>query len=166
MDNTDKIDLAVQIKQLVAENANLRARLEENEFNTTIKEREMLDMKQQIVNSNELTSRLDNHVMELELLQNYMDDLSKGKEGIINRPTGLQQLPGEGVGFKHQLEDLQQQYNYLKINVADLQHQLQDLKNRNLLLQQQASQIAELESRLADAEQERDEWKALSALKE
>lgn len=165
MDNTDKIDLAVQIKQLVAENTNLRARLEENEFNTTIKEWERLDMKQQIVNGTELTSRLDNQAMELELLQNYMDALSK-EEGILNRPMDLQQLSGEGVGFKHQLEDLQQQYNYLKINVADLQHQLQDLKNRNLLLQQQASQIAELESRLADAEQERDEWKALAALKE
>ena len=165
MDNTDKIDLAVQIKQLVAENTNLRARLEENEFNTTIKEWERLDMKQQIVNGIELTSRLDNQAMELELLQNYMDPLSK-EEGILNRPMDLQQLSGEGVGFKHQLEDLQQQYNYLKINVADLQHQLQNLKNRNLLLQQQASQIAELESRLADAEQERDEWKALAALKE
>ena len=165
MDNKDKIDLAVQIKQLVAENTNLRARLEENEFNTTIKEWERLDMKQQIVNGTELTSRLDNQAMELELLQNYMDALSK-EEGILNRPMDLQQLSGEGVGFKHQLEDLQQQYNYLKINVADLQHQLQDLKNRNLLLQQQASQIAELESRLADAEQERDEWKALAALKE
>lgn len=165
MENTDKIDLAVQIKQLVAENTNLRARLEENEFNTTIKEWERLDMKQQIVNGTELTSRLDNQAMELELLQNYMDALSK-EEGILNRPMDLQQLSGEGVGFKHQLEDLQQQYNYLKINVADLQHQLQDLKNRNLLLQQQASQIAELESRLADAEQERDEWKALAALKE
>lgn len=165
MDNTDKIDLAVQIKQLVAENTNLRARLEENEFNTTIKEWERLDMKQQIVNGTELTSRLDNQAMELELLQNYMDALSK-EEGILNRPMDLQQLSGKGVGFKHQLEDLQQQYNYLKINVADLQHQLQDLKNRNLLLQQQASQIAELESRLADAEQERDEWKALAALKE
>ena len=165
MENTDKIDLAVQIKQLVAENTNLRARLEENEFNTTIKEWERLDMKQQIVNGTELTSRLDNQAMELELLQNYMDALSK-EEGILNRPMDLQQLSGAGVGFKHQLEDLQQQYNYLKINVADLQHQLQDLKNRNLLLQQQASQIAELESRLADAEQERDEWKALAALKE
>lgn len=165
MDNTDKIDLAVQIKQLVAENTNLRARLEENEFNTTIKEWERLDMKQQIVNGTELTSRLDNQAMELELLQNYMDAISK-EEGIRNRPMDLQQLSGESIGFKHQLEDLQQQYNYLKINVADLQHQLQDLKNRNLLLQQQASQIAELESRLADAEQERDEWKALAALKE
>ena len=165
MDNTDKIDLAVHIKQLVAENANLRARLEENEFNTTIKEWERLDMKQQIVSGTELASRLDNQAMELELLQNYMDALSK-EEGILNRPMDLQQLSGEGVGFKHQLEDLQQQNNYLKINVADLQHQLQDLKNRNLLLQQQASQIAELESRLADAEQERDEWKALAALKE
>ena len=165
MDNTDKIDLAVQIKQLVAENTNLRARLEENEFNTTIKEWERLDMKQQIVNGTELTSRLDNQAMELELLQNYMDALSK-EEGILNRPIDLQPLSGDSVGFKYQLEDLQQQYNYLKINVADLQYQLQDLKNRNLLLQQQASQIAELESRLADAEQERDEWKALAALKE
>lgn len=162
----DKSDLLIQLKQLVSENANLRARLEEYEFNTTIKEREMLDMKQQIVNSNELTSRLDNQVIELELLQNYMDDLSKEKEGAINRQMDLQQLPGHGVGFKHQLEDLQQQYKYVKIHVEDLQVQLQDLKTRNLLLQQQASQIAELESRLADAEQERDEWKALSTLKE
>jgi hypothetical protein len=166
MDNLDTRDLLIQLKQLVSENANLRARLEEYEFNTTIKEREMLDMKQQIINSNELTSRLDNQVMELGLLQNYIDDFSKDKNKAISGQINLQQLPGEGGAFKHQLEDLQQQYNYIKIHVEDLQVQLQDLKGRNLLLHQQASQIAELESRLADAEQERDEWKALAALKE
>ncbi|MBC7626446.1 hypothetical protein [Ferruginibacter sp.] len=164
MENNDANDLLIQLKQLVSENAGLRARVEEYEFNATVKEREMLVIKQQLGNNNELTSRLDNQVMEMELLHNFMDNPSTEKESVVNIQMELQN--GQSVGFKHQLEDLRQQYNYLQILVTDLQTQVQDLKNKNLLLQQQGSRIAELESLLADAEQERDEWKALSALKE
>lgn len=163
MENNDANDLLIQLKQLVSENAGLRARVEEYEFNATVKEREMLVIKQQLGNNNELTSRLDNQVMEMELLHNFMDNPSTEKESAVNIQMELQN--GQSAGFKHQLEDLRQQYSYLQILVTDLQTQVQDLKNKNLLLQQQGSRIAELESLLADAEQERDEWKSLSALK-
>ncbi len=165
MDHTDKSDLVAQVKQLVAENINLGIKLNEHEFTAAFKEREMLEMKQQIVTGNELISKLDTQVIELELLQNYMDDLSNEKEGGINREMNFQQHPYHVTDFKYQLDDLKQQNNYLQIQVADLQAQMQELSNRNLLLQQQVSRVAELESHLVDEEQQSNKWKALAALK-
>lgn len=163
MGNNDTNDLLIQLKLLVSENAGLRAMVEEYEFNATFKEREILVIKQQLGNNNELTSRLNNQLMEMELLHNFMDNPSTEKESAVKIQMELQN--GQSTGFKHQLENLRQQYNYLQILVTDLQTQVKDLKNKNLLLQHQGSSIAELEILLADAEQERDEWKALSALK-
>jgi chromosome segregation ATPase len=160
MDTTANNHPPENIKQLAAENVQLRAMLEEYEFSITIKERELLDMKQQIATSNEQISRLDDEVMQLKLMQNYT---AKQKEQMTDHPIDLLVPAAE---FKHRLQYLQQQNNYLEIRIAALQTEVQDLTNRGLLLQQQASRIAELESFLADARQERDEWKALSAFKE
>lgn len=166
MDQIDKNDLVAQVKQLVSENINLQIKLDEYQFNATFKERELLDMRQQIVSGNELISKLDNQALELEHLQNYMNDLSKQKEGAVNSEMNFQQQTSQSIGFKYQLTDLKDQNNYLQMQVVDLQAQLQELSNRNLLLQQQVGRVAELESYLADAELERDEWKALAGLKE
>jgi DNA repair exonuclease SbcCD ATPase subunit len=159
MDNTDNGHLPEYIKQLTAENIHLKATLEEYQFNNTVKEREILDMKQQIATGNELVSRLDNELMQFKPGYNYT---AKQKEHIINYAIDLS---GPDKESKYRLQDLQQQNNYLQIHITELQTQVQELTKRNLLLQQQANRIAELESFLADAQQERDEWKALSVLK-
>lgn len=160
MDNTDKDHLPQYIKQLTAENVQLKIKLEEYQFNTAVKERELLDMKQQIATSNEQISRLDDEMMQLKLVQDY---IAMQKEQGINQTKNLR-VPA--IDFKQRLQDLEQQNTYLQMHTTALQTQVMDLSNRSLLLQQQASQIAELESFLADARQERDEWKALSAFKE
>jgi len=161
----DSNDLVKQIKHLQSENVSLKARLEEYQLNAAFKEKEMLELKLKIATGNEIKSRLDNQVMELELLQNYMGDLEQQAEGAAAREMELQQQAGSSVNVRHQLSDLKQQYTYLQTQLTSLQTQLQELNIRNLLLQQQSSRIAELESFLADAEQERDEWKALAELK-
>jgi len=165
MSLTDNIDLLKQIKHLHSENVFLKARLEEYQFNADLREKEMLELKLKIASAGEVKSRLDNQVMELELLQNYMGDLEQEAEGAASREMELQQQVGSSVSVRHQLSDLKQQYAYLQTQLSNLQAQLQELNMRNLLLQQQTSRIAELESFLADAEQERDEWKELAELK-
>ena len=164
--DTSNIDLLKQFKHLVAENESLKARLDEYQYIITIKEKEILELRLQIANDNEIKSLLDNQVMELELLQNYIGDMDQEEEGSGKTEMYMQQQGGISVNVKHQLYKLKQQYTYLQTQLNDLQILLQELNNRNLLLQQQASRIAELESFLADAEQERDEWKAPSNLKE
>jgi chromosome segregation ATPase len=166
MEIADNLDLLNKVKQLVAENTSLKARLEEYQYSIVSKEKELHELKLTIANSNEIRSSLDNKIFELELLQNYMGDMEKEAAGAVNREQELRQQVGHAISVSHQLQDLKQQYTYLQTQVTDQQTQLQELNNRNLLLQQQTSRIALLETLLADAEQERDEWKALAGLKE
>ena len=154
------------LKHLVAENESLKERLNEYQYTIVVKEKEILELRLQIAQDNEIKSHLDNQARELELLQNYIGDIDQDTAGSANSQMYLQQQASGAVNVKHQLQDLKQQHAYLQTQLTDLQTQLQDLNNRNILLQQQTNRIAELESFLADAEQERDEWKALTNLKE
>ena len=162
MDFTDNDSL----KHLVAENESLKERLNEYQYTIVVKEKEILELRLQIAQDNEIKSHLDNQAMELEVLQNYIGDIDHKTAGSASSQMHLQQQASGPINVKHQLQDLKQQYAYLQTQLTDLQTQLQDLNNRNILLQQQTNRIAELESFLADAEQERDEWKALTNLKE
>ena len=162
----DSIDTPDSLKHLVAENESLKARLDEYQYTIVSKQKEILELRLQIAADNEIKSNLDNQVMELEVLQNYIGDMDQAAAVSANRAISLQQNTGNSANVKDQLYDLKQQYTSMQTQLTNLQTQLQELNNRNLLLQQQSSRIAELESFLADAEQERDEWKALVDLKE
>ena len=78
----------------------------------------------------------------------------------------LSPLPAKEVGLKYQLEHLIQNETFLQTQSAAMQFRLQELTTRNLLLQQETTLITGLLMQLADAVQERDEWKALAALRE
>ena len=162
----DSIDTPDSLKHLVAENESLKARLDEYQYTIVSKQKEILELRLQIAADNEIKSNLDNQVMELEVLQNYIGDMDQAAAVSANRAISLQQNAGNSANVKDQLYDFKKQYTSMQTQLTNLQTQLQELNNRNLLLQQQSSRIAELESFLADAEQERDEWKALVDLKE
>ena len=162
----DSIDTPDSLKHLVAENESLKARLDEYQYTIVSKQKEILELRLQIAADNEIKSNLDNQVMELEVLQNYIGDMDQAAAISANRAISLQQNTVNSANVKDQLYYLKQQYTSMQTQLTNLQTQLQELNNRNLLLQQQSSRIAELESFLADAEQERDEWKALAGLKE
>ena len=156
MDNQSLIN---KIKYLVAENESLKARVNECEFIAANRQKTIQELKLQMNENSEVRSRLDEQVVELENLQVSIDK-------IIAFNPGSQQPQSLQDNLSHELIEHQQQFAYLQIQLSDLQSQLQALKNRNLLLQQQAGRVAELESLLADAELERDEWKALTKLRE
>jgi chromosome segregation ATPase len=151
------------LKHLVAENESLKERLNEYQYTIIVKEKEILELRLQLARDNEIKSHLDNQAMELELLQSYIVDIDHQTAESDSSQIHLHQQANDPI---HQLQDLKQQYAYLQTQLTELQTRLQELTNRNLLLQQQTNTIAELESFLADAEQERDEWKALANLKE
>jgi chromosome segregation ATPase len=159
MDIHDNQSLINKIKYLVAENESLKARVNECEFIAANRQKTIQELKLQMNENSEVRSRLDEQVIELENLQVSIDK-------IIAFNPGSQQPPGLQNDLRHQLNEHQQQFTYLQTQLSDLQSQLQELKTRNLLLQQQSGRVAELESMLADAEQERDEWKALTKLRE
>ena len=162
---TDGPDLLQQIKSLVAENVHLKSRLDELQSYTAFKEQEVQELKLKIAAGTETKSKLDNQLLEIEILQNYMAGLQQKAAGAVNRELDLEQQIGNDISEHHQFQDLQQQYIYLQAQLTDLQDQLQECNSRNVVLQQETSRMAVQESLLADAQQERDEWKALVKLK-
>ncbi len=154
-----------QLKALVAVNASLQSTIDETKDFTAMRENELRTLKVEIAAMAETKSKLDNQAMELEILQDYMDSLQQKAAGAKNIETGLRQEMSKSISEHHQLENLQHQYTYLQAQFEAVQNQLQEANNRNLMLHQQTSSIAEKESLLADAILERDEWKALAELR-
>ena len=163
MSTTDN-DIIIELKHLVAENQSLLEQLEEHKFIIDARDREIQDLKYKVAETNELRSILDNQLTELGILQDYIDQLLRQAAGAANREMDLEKQLGDAVSTEHQLTDLKRQYIYLQTQLTDLQARSQELNSRNLLLQQQTSHIAELESLLANARIEINEWKRKAGL--
>jgi len=166
MDNMDNADTLNQIEHLVAEIESLKAMLQEYQYNISLKEKIIQELHLQIDSNNEAKSQFDNQAAELEFLQNYLADAKQEIAGSVYRELYLSPLPAKEVGLKYQLEHLIQNETFLQTQSAAMQFRLQELTTRNLLLQQETTLITGLLMQLADAVQERDEWKALAALRE
>lgn len=166
MDTNNNSDLFNHIKHLLAENASLKERLNDYQNNISIKEKEIQELRLQIASNNQIKSQLDNQLIAVEILQNYMDGLGGELPGDDKAAINVQHKDGSSVLIKHQMENIKKRYTYMQTKYTDQQIQLTALNARNLLLQQQASRVAALESLLADAEQEIAEWKMLAAVKE
>lgn len=158
MDNKDDIDLVTAFKKMLAENKSLQARLEEYAATISSRDNEIAMLQTMLAEADEYRSGTDNQLKELEGLQFYVNDLKQQVAGSVYMATGRQQQAGSGVSMEQQLEGLRKDYADLQSQLTGLQTQLLDVSSRNLQLQQKCSRVAELESLLANTEQERD-WK-------
>jgi len=147
----------IQINHLLAECESLKAQLEEYLYIISMREKEIENLRSKIAEKNEFRSISDSQQNELQSLQDSAYQLKMRTSGGYQ--TSLERQVAYAVSNEHQLEDIQQQTAYLQSQVTGLQEQIDSLNNRNLLLQQEASRTAELESLLEDAERERDELK-------
>lgn len=160
MNTNEQEENIARINHLIAENESLKEQLREYKHIIGARDREINILATEAEEATILRSDLDNKLDQLQFLQNHIGKLQQQAEGAAGRETELEMYINEGVSVEHQLADLKQQYTYLKTQLNDLQYQLQEVTNRNLILQQHAGRIAELESLLLNAEDERDEWKA------
>ena len=112
-----------------------------------------------LAEANEYRSGTDNQVTELKDLQHFLNELQQQVAGNSFTINDGQPKVSSGAGTEQQHEMLKREYAFLQSQVKDLQQQLQELNSRNLLLQQQSSRIAELESLLANAEEEMEKKK-------
>ena len=160
MGNSPKYTEAeIQINHLLAERESLKAQLEEYLYIIAMRDTEIENLRTKVAEKNEFKSIADNQEDELQSLQDSAYQLKLRASGVKSYQTGLERQVGYAINNEHQLEDIQQQTSYLQSQLISLQEQIDTLNNRNLLLQQEASRVAELESLLEDAERERDELK-------
>jgi hypothetical protein len=154
MDNTGDIDLLTAFKKLLAESKSKDARLEDYLKIIDSRDNEIEMLHTMLTEANEYRSTLDSQLKELRDLQQYLAGVQQQEAQSTYMVTGRQPQPVGSLSIERQFENLQLAYANLQAQLADLQSQLLDMNNRNLLLQQQASRIAELESLLAIAEGE------------
>jgi chromosome segregation ATPase len=154
MDKTPPhIETETLLNHAIAECESLKAQLEEYRYVIIMRDREIDNLKMQMAEKTQSRSNFDNREDELRLLQDSIHLLK-------NRGTGMPEgYEGQSSSAEFELEGKQQQIIYLQTQIADLQEQLSEVNNRNLLLQQEASRIGELEDLFERTARELEELK-------
>jgi len=152
MDTSKLTEAELQINHLLAERESLKAQLEEYLYIIDTRDKEIEKLKRTLAEKIQFKSNFDNQEEQLQSLQDNIHQLKSHAEGMMN----LENMLSDSESTE---EDANEQQNYFQAQLAGLQERVNELTNRNLLLQQDASRIAELESLLEDAERERDELK-------
>jgi chromosome segregation ATPase len=151
--------LEEQLKKLVSLNESLQVQLEDVNTVLAVREEELEILKQHIADATELRSKLDTRLTEIESIQNQLGEEEKKVTGAEERELELQQELTEAARQHIKYNDLVQQYAYLQSQFEDIKTQLSEVNERNYKLQQVAGRIGELESRLENTGQERDDLK-------
>ncbi len=151
--NPDQIDLLTSFRQLMAANKSQQERLEEFASIIGNRDKEIGMLQSMLSEASENRSKQDNQLMELANLQKYMSGLRQQVAGTeFAQPT--KQQVGDTVSLAQELERVQQAYTKAQSQLSELEFRLQELTSKNLLLQQQVSRMAALESMLAALEKE------------
>lgn len=152
-------DLMEKFRQMVAENQSLSAREEESRQAIREKEEEIARLKQMVAQAGAVQSTMDSKLEEMQYLQDYMGEMKQLMAGVsiqgIANPMAEQNSDAAA-----ELEEMKELNTYHQIQLKDLKEQVKALKARNEELEQKAARAAELESLLANAIEEKNEWKS------
>ncbi len=152
-------NLHSETQKLQAENATLKGIVQEYQqavLSTTTAQKEL---EEKAAAGAELKSYYDLQAQELKYVRSYVNELMQKAEGAAEREAELEKKVTLGVSTGYQLEEIKSKYSLLQVQLDDLGERLQELKTQNILQQQQVSRIAELESMLANAEEEIEQLK-------
>ncbi len=101
-----------------------------------------------------LKSNYDLQTEELKFVRYYIQELKQKAEAAAEREAAMEREAAKSISVSYQLEDIQSKYNHLQAQLNDIEERLRQLSSQNILQVQQTSRIAELESLLANAEEE------------
>jgi DNA repair exonuclease SbcCD ATPase subunit len=143
-------------EKLQAENKRLKQLLEE--YNTTALQKNTTPegLEESTIDVAALKSYYDLQTEELKFVRYYIQELKEKAEAAVQRETQLEKELTQSVSTSYQLEDIKSKYNHLQAQLNDIEEMLQQLSSQNILQILQTSRIAELESMLANAEEEID----------
>lgn len=152
-------NLHTETEKLQAENATLKGILKEYKEAALLKNTEQRELEEKAAAGAELKSWYDLQAEELKYVRSYVNELMQKAEAAAAREAELEKQVSLGVSTGYQLEEIKSRYNLLQVQLDDLAERLQELKTQNILQQQAVGRIAELESMLANAEEEIEQLK-------
>lgn len=153
--NKDNISvIEIRIAHLQAENESLKNLLQEYGQLAILKANEQRDLQEQVSAAVAVKSSLEGQVEQVQMLKYYINEMMQKAEAALERETGLENQVSLSVSTSYRLEEIKTQYNYLLVQLNDLSERLQQMNSQNILQQQYASRVAELESLLANAQEE------------
>ncbi len=154
MDNTEEINIAEKAKHLEAENESFKSMLQEYQQVAMLRTIERRDLEEKASEGAAIRSSFDQQSEELKRVRDYIFELMQKAESAAKREAELENQVTLSVSTAHQLEDIRSKYNYLLVQLDDLSERLQQLNAQHSIHLQYAGRIAELESMLANAEEE------------
>lgn len=152
--------LMEKFRQLVAENQSLASRVEESRQVIEAKDKEIALLAQMLSDAGANQSVMDSKMDEMQHMKDYMAEMNLLMAGVTLTGTPAVPASGQDSESAAELEETKELNTYLQIQLKDLKEQLRDLKSRNSELEQKAARAAELESLLANAIEEKNEWKS------
>jgi len=157
--DTDYQAMLSKTETLQAENESLKQLLQQFQQIAMLKEREQAMLQQQASAGVEIMSSLQNQSVEIQSHKNYIHELLQKTAAIAQRENELETEAASAVAATRQLEDIKTQYDHLQAQLHAVSERLQYLDNQHILQQQFACRIAELESLLANTDEELTEIK-------
>ena len=153
------MDNITDTQKLLAENESLKVALQKYKATAELKNIEQSELLERAALAGEIKSYYDLQTEELKYVRSYVNELMQKAEGAAQRETELEREIKESINTSHQLEEIKSKYNHLQVQLDELMERLQELKTQHILQQQQISRTAELESMLANAEEEIEQLK-------
>ncbi len=147
-----------RLKRVVAENNSLAAKLDECRHTIALRDKEIDMLHTMVADARAARSATDNKMEELNLLQNYIAEIKEVMQNASLENNANHTAPASAA-VNDEMDELKELNAYLSVQLKELKAEAASLKERNKLLEQKSANVAELQSKLNMAIEERDGWK-------
>lgn len=145
-----------QIRQLKSENELLQLQLQDVNYMISIREEELELLRDKAKNAVRLQSQLEGTFGELEQMQNFIGKKQHEAEGAARREAAMEAEIIQSISMEKDYYDIRTKFASANAALTDINIQLSDASQIYKELANAKSKIAELESRLEIAEEEKE----------
>ena len=145
-----------QIRKLKSENEFLQIQLQDINEMIAIREEELDILRTKAQQGIETSSRLEGVYEELSYMQNLIGKHQQKAEGAVRREASMEDEMLESIRMEKEYYGIKEQFTSTSTALSDLNQQLQDAVTIYKQLADSNRKIAELESRLDIATEEKD----------
>jgi len=145
-----------QIKQLKSENDLLQLQLQDVNYMIRIREEELEILRSKAKNAVGLQSQLEGTFYELEQMQNFIGRKQQEADGAARREAAMEEEIIQSINMEKEYYNIKSSFASANAALLDINSQLSESAHIYKELAKANASIAELESNLAIAEEEKD----------